>query len=490
MLINFNKIVNGFVVSICIICCINLCGCKGSALLSSSGVSLEVIDEDTKVEIKKISPEDENDKKKIDATPTEISLSKDEENSSNNLQSELKTFFSPVLNAYNDMPGIKDGKSIFEKSLKIKETENNYDITISSSDLILEIYDRLSSISEESNKFAVSNLADEYKLKFSSKDSFKSYLTSVKDDVDNYVFDELEIVEGVKSYKYKSSDAPYKLYSVKEENGYNKFSDFKLVHTEFSELEIKGKDKASLSTKFKYNGKIYTLEQLHKLEDRFKKIEIVGDCFIYKDYMGKYRFNDISEAENTLQKSREDIVEENVKEKSLTLNFLGDKTELSYSDYGYWQENILLGTGEGSYELKELALPIIGGLESKIKEEKDLVGEITFRGEVIANIKELNKNAKTKIGTLVYKLDMNDNASKEFDVSFDDWYNIKINSRGERGVSNWEFDGDYEEKFSNGEGKIKELRYYGEEGKLESVGILEYLSPTNTHLTLTFGAKK
>ena len=166
---------------------------------------------------------------------------------------------------------------------------------------------------------------------------------------------------------------------------------------------------------------------------------------------------------------------------------LSEKTKLSYSEYGYWDELDKIEGDNGLYELRSVAIQLIGGMESKRIDEKNLNGKIVFNGNVIANIKEENKNPEDKLGEIEYKLKAN--KEKKLTAKFNDWYEIEINSKEKDGLSDWIFKGNYKENFTDGEGIIKDIRYYGENDKLESVGILEYINSNNTHLTLTFGAK-
>ncbi|MBQ8660203.1 MAG: hypothetical protein IJ473_01320, partial [Alphaproteobacteria bacterium] len=157
------------------------------------------------------------------------------------------------------------------------------------------------------------------------------------------------------------------------------------------------------------------------------------------------------------------------------------------ADYGYWEEEVVNEEGE---LIKDYAIPFIGGFASKKIEEKDIGEDVVFKGKVIANIKELNKSSKSKSGEIEYRL----GEEKEFKAKIKDWYEIEI--RGGEESSDWkfkegeEFKGDVLISGEEGKGKIREVEYYkGEEG-LESVGILEYIDPHSTHLTLTYGAKK
>nr|MCR5506539.1 hypothetical protein [bacterium] len=92
-------------------------------------------------------------------------------------------------------------------------------------------------------------------------------------------------------------------------------------------------------------------------------------------------------------------------------------------------------------------------------------------------------------GDIEYRL----GKEKSFKIGFKDWYDIEIEDE------EWEFklkEGNsstlpeiYETKAGDRKGEIKEIRYYGEGEKKESVGILEYTDKYSTNLTLTYGAK-
>ena len=268
---------------------------------------------------------------------------------------ELKTYFGPMLNAYYGLDGSTDGESIFQKTLEIKEEDDTYKIKVSTSDLFLKIYNDLLSV--PNNKKDVFKFAKEYNLKFSNKEKFIYFLTSYKSEaLENYALEGIENNEGIKSYKYKSLDTPYKVYSRHNTKSYKLFEDLQKEHSEFQNIKYLQESNGLISAEFAYEGdeKIYTLEDLYEKDPKFKRISIRNEgCFLYEGETVRYKTKDLGVS---------DIIEEEIKEKNLILNFLGDKTELSYADYGYWQEELLLENNVGEYREKGLALPLIGGV--------------------------------------------------------------------------------------------------------------------------------
>ncbi len=405
-----------------------------------------------------------------------------------------KSYIGTELDLYEGEIGSYNGKSIFQKRLSIEKDNNDvYKISILPSNLISNIYKELSLIPDDEISFEVSEIAESYNLEFALKKDFIDYLDLYISSISKeYEYTGLEEKDGKKIYKYKEKGTPYKVYREDNKEIYKSFDDLKKKHNEYknivclSRCDISSSDVTSKFISMEDEDlKEYTLEELYSKDEKFKKIkenQIGG--FIYEEE-GRIRYN-----EKDLISKGKSIKEELLKEKEIRLNLLGEGVGLSYADYGYWEEESLLLKDEKEYKEVSLSYPLIGGVDSKRIEEKELKGEEVFKGGVIAHITSKEKEKKERVGEIEYRIK---DKEKEFKAQFKDWYEIEIKSNGkqkagEEGID-WKFKGDYEEGLKEGEGLIKEIRYYKEGERIESVGILEYTSDSNTNITLTYGAK-
>ena len=427
----------------------------------------------------------------LNSTPNKISKS----NSQN--PTEYPIYNGIMLESLGAREGSFEGKNLSQKSVEIISTSDGYNISIGLSDLFNQMYSDLNEVED------IEEFNEKYTYKFETKEDAEKYFKNYKEYLlDKYEFIGKEEKENETIYEYKSEMTPYKLYKKQREISPISSSVFERLQNKvelLKELEYLEENDENAQPLFIYKDEEYSLDELKEIENgKFSNLEYDGIKFTYKfgNEIVNYRslellklsdpLNEISTDVNEVKLS-EDIKVEEIKEAYLKLHFLGKGVGLSYADYGYWEEEVVNEEGE---LIKDYAIPFIGGLASKKIEEKDIKEDVVFKGKVIANIKELNKSSKSKSGEIEYRL----GEEKEFKAKIKDWYEIEI--RGGEESSDWKFKegegfkGDVLISGEEGKGKIREVEYYkGEEG-LESVGILEYIDPHSTHLTLTYGAKK
>ena len=424
-------------------------------------------------------------------------------------QKESKNYYSPMLNNYAGTIGSIDDKSIFQTNVKIEEGENGYNIKIEASDLFDQMYEEAKSLPESDGKddtnevLAVSNFSEKYNFNFEKKADVISYLEKYKENIpDNYKY----VGKSNGELTYESKNVPYELYYVDKKVNGKAYFDFKKLQKDNPELEeISCMFGCNLTSSdipefFLPDGKFYDLDDLRKYDGgKYANLTKIDGAFYYSAPTETQRFKDKTLLE--LENKAEEILSETVTEKTLKIKFMGEETGLSYADFGYWQTTEMIEKDNTKFERINIAHPLIGGLESKRISEENLSGKIVFSGDVIANVKEVNKNAINLTGKLDYTLDRGNVTKKEFDAKFDGWYDIKVTSTGDEPnakdeASNWSFSGNADDNLpivnDGGTGTVKEVRYYGDRdgnAPLESAGILEYKDKNNTHLTLTFGAK-
>lgn len=417
---------------------------------------------------------------------------------------EVKTFYGPMLNIYNGTPGSFDGRSIHQKNLKLEESENGYTVKIEASDLFKEIYNGAKNLPEETPENyleainEVLDFSEKYNFQFIDKESILEYLDTFKENIP----DEYELVsKNGNEYKYKSKNTPYEVYWISPETTVKAYSDFYILQDAyFEELKeiicLSGCDSTDPDPLlFEIDGNKLTLEQLRKYDNgKYSDLKYRNGAFFYykETEIPRFKNIDLLGLENPTEEKNVD----KIKEKYLKIKFMGEETDLSYADFGYWQESEVLENNETKIGY---AIPLIGGIENKRIEEKDLANNLVFEGNVVANVKKVNENSVALDGKIKYIFDREASSEKSFEVSIPSWYNIEVKSTGQKlssgeEKSNWIFTGDIKnnnpEIKNDGLGSIKEVRYYCEGNRLESVGILEYKDNAQTHLTLTYGAIK
>ena len=311
-----------------------------------------------------------------------------------------KSYIGTELDLYEGEIGSYNGKSIFQKRLSIEKDDNDvYKISILPSNLISNIYNELSLIPDDEISFEVSEIAESYNLEFALKKDFIDYLDLYISSISKeYEYTGLEEKDGKKIYKYKEKGTPYKVYREDNKEIYKSFDDLKKKHNEYENIVCLSKcdiSSSDVTSKFismeDEDLKEYTLEELYSKDEKFKKIkenQIGG--FIYEEE-GRIRYN-----EKDLISKGKSIKEELLKEKEIRLNLLGEGVGLSYADYGYWEEESLLLKDEKEYKEVSLSYPLIGGVDSKRIEEKELKGEEVFKGGVIAHITSKEKERESR----------------------------------------------------------------------------------------------
>ncbi|MBR1544584.1 MAG: hypothetical protein IJ638_01410 [Alphaproteobacteria bacterium] len=353
-----------------------------------------------------------------------------------------KSYTSPMLNAYFASVGNDGNKSIFQKSIGIKETKNGYEINIKPSDLFTQMYEEAKSLPEAKEDeddteeiLAVADFDVKYNFHFVNKKELLDYLEKYKENIlDKYRIESEEETSDELIYKYKSEETPYIMYSKTNQNvgkAYSSFEELQSNTPELKELSCirnckQEEIESNASPVFTYKGKDYSLEELQKLNDlEFRNLKFDGSSFSYntEQEIVRYKDKDLLDGltvgtSTSSNVEKDEIKEEEVKEKYLTLNFLGKGADLSYSDFGYWKEKEVYD----GYERIGVIQPFIGGMEDKKIEEKEISKGTVFNGIVIGHVKELNKNSESIKGSIEYRL----NDKKEFNIKFKDWYDIEI----------------------------------------------------------------
>ena len=388
----------------------------------------------------------------------------------------------------------KNLESLLNEDLKVKKVRGGYEIELEPSIVFKELEERIDNLGEGDISGA-GNLSSEYGLTLGNKTNLKNFVKSYKESFLGE-YEKSEELSGLDLLVYKEKEPVEYIYSLKGSEEKETASEFNVLKKKVPALRDISYKKSK--EEYTYKGEVYNLEELRRVEEgKFRYLKKEGSVFSYTVPKEETRYSKSEELLGTegIPELEERKGKEKVNEGLVIVEFMGNRSGLSYSDYGYILERYKVGEDEGEKFLDIRYNSIIGG-ENSCKEE-EIIGEKTFRGKVLGNVKEQGKGNEILRGDVEYKLHRD--KSKEIEIKFEDWYEIGVSSisGNEEGYNSvWDIRGEAGEgkpqlkkKEGVNLGYIKGIEYYGPKEKVESVGILEYKDAFSTTLTLTFGAK-